>query len=240
MMRAATVLTAMVMVTACLAVPTVEKPKESKAAQVRNKLLQPVSIPEIEGHTPAKEALDFLSEKFEITYLIDTEAFKTDLMIHEPQHQPVKLPKMEQVRLHTILRMALGQLQADYYVAADGVVHIVPQPTVVRHQLKQAVQVKFDKRPLQEALQELQELSGFNIVLDVRRAADNARAPVSVQLNGVTLESAVIILADLAELKPILIDNVYYITTAANAAEMQKEQDRKRGLVEGGVIPPQQ
>lgn len=201
--------------------------KPRRGAQTRTKLLQPITMPAIEAGTPLRETLQFLSEKFDLSIVLDVDAFRENGLA-DVGDETIPLPKMQGVRLHTVLLLALARLQGDYYVQPDGVIYVLPRDRAVPHQLRQPVRMELEKTPLVVAVQELQEQSGFNIVLDSRRAGDKARMPITVQLNNVTVEAAVSILADMAELTPVLIDNVYYITTAENAARLQKEQDRKR------------
>jgi hypothetical protein len=56
----------------------------------------------------------------------------------------------------------------------------------------------------------------MNVVLDVR-AADKAKVPVTVRFVNTPLDTAVRLLADMAELKPYAVDNLYFVTTRENA-----------------------
>ena len=112
-------------------------------------------------------------------------------------------------------------------VQRDGLILIVPRDQAgAAELLRQRVEVSFDKRPLAEALEELADATGFNIVLDPR-VGDKAKASLTASLKGVPLETAVRVLADMADLKPVLLDNVFYVTTRANAAVLQAEQARR-------------
>src|SRR5262249_56653278 len=64
------------------------------------------------------------------------------------------------------------------------------------------VHAELDKKPLAEALDELAKASGFNVVVDTR-VAEKAKAPVSARLLNTPLDTAVRLLADMAELKPV-------------------------------------
>lgn len=218
---------------AASAAPLVDQWKLA-ARQMRGKLLQSVSTPAIEPNTPIGEALDFLSERFDLVVLLDIDAFRNDLKVEDLANQAVALRALNKVTLHTVLRLLLSQVSADYYVQADGVICVVPKATMVNRQIRQLVQTKFDKRSLVECMRELQEQTGVNIVVDAARAGELAKTPISAELNSASLESAVLIIADMAELTPVLIDNIYYITTAENAAKLQREQDKKR---EGVAVP---
>jgi hypothetical protein len=90
------------------------------------------------------------------------------------------------------------------------------------------IQAEFEKRPLEEALKELASSAQVNIVVSAG-AAEKAKLPVTASLLNVPVDTAVRILADMADLKPVLIDRVLYVTTRENAARLQEELDRETG-----------
>ncbi len=67
------------------------------------------------------------------------------------------------------------------------------------------------------------------------RVGEAAKVPVSAELTNVPLDTAVRLLADMAGLKSVQIDNVVYVTTPANAAVLQKEQEQKMYGPFGGM-----
>ncbi len=85
------------------------------------------------------------------------------------------------------------------------------------------VSAGIEKKPLEEALKQLAELADHNIVLDVR-VGDRAKTPVTGRFNNVPLDTAVTFLADMADLQPILQDNVIYVTTRDNAMRLEAKQ----------------
>jgi hypothetical protein len=78
--------------------------------------------------------------------------------------------------------------------------------------------VAFDKRPLDEALQELLRPTGMKLVVDTAHAGQKSKVPVSAALDGTTVEAALRLLADMADLRPVIYENVVYLTTKDNAA----------------------
>lgn len=98
-----------------------------KLKELKDKLAMSVTMDGFEPNTPLQEALGFLSERFAITTLIDVEAFKADLMIVEPENQPVKLPRMVNVSLGTVLRLLLAQAQATFIIRRDYIEITTPQ-----------------------------------------------------------------------------------------------------------------
>jgi hypothetical protein len=90
--------------------------------------------------------------------------------------------------------------------------------------------VTLDKRPLKEAVQKLLEGTGFNLVVDAKRTGDRASEPVTATLENVPLETCLRVLADLADLKLVVLDNVVYLTTKDNGRPLQREQDERERL----------
>jgi hypothetical protein len=107
------------------------------------------------------------------------------------------------------------------------------------------IQVEIEKRPLEEALKELASAAQVNIVIGVG-AAEKAKIPVTATLLNVPVDTAVKILAEMAELKPVFLDRVLFVTTRENAARLQEEQDRDLGrrleptriIGKGSIGPP--
>ncbi len=87
------------------------------------------------------------------------------------------------------------------------------------------VSLAIEDKPLTAAVQELRKLTGANIVIDAR-CRDSARQAVSATFDDVRLLTALQILADMCELRPVALNNVYYITTPENAARLQREVNR--------------
>ena len=82
------------------------------------------------------------------------------------------------------------------------------------------VHATFEQKPLAEALREMAEQTEYNIVLD-NRAGEKAKAEVSARFVNTPLDTAVNFVADMVDLRTILLDNVIYVTTRENAALME-------------------
>ena len=65
------------------------------------------------------------------------------------------------------------------------------------------------------------------MVLDARSAKE-AAAPLTADFSNVPLDTAVAMLADLAGLKMVPLENVLYVTSKENAATLMEEQNRLR------------
>jgi len=94
----------------------------------------------------------------------------------------------------------------------------------------------FDKRPLNEAILEVLKPTGMKLMVDTARTGEKSKTPVSATLDGTTVEAAVRLLADMADLRPVVYDNVVYLTTKENAASFLKAAPPDRGQqLNGGL-----
>jgi RNA polymerase sigma factor (sigma-70 family) len=79
--------------------------------------------------------------------------------------------------------------------------------------------------PFSDALQQLRERTGANIVID-GRCLELAKSSVSGSFSDVRLLTVLNVLADMCEMKPVMMNNVYYITRPENAAKLQEQVNR--------------
>ena len=199
----------------------------NRARQWREKLDQPMTI-EFEPNTPLREALSHIAERNSMTILIDDEAFKADSGQPDIEAQPIRLPRLTNVRLRTVLRAILEQVNGDYYVR-DDVLMIVPRQRVQSGAvLRQSIDLDLEKRPLAAALKELSDMTGVSVVLDAQKLKDS-KIEVTADLRNVPLDCAVRILADMADMKSVVMDNLLYVTSIENADKLEEEKAQKRG-----------
>jgi RNA polymerase sigma factor (sigma-70 family) len=234
------------------------------ARQVRELLAQPSTklAQGIDPGTPFKDAIDILSQVFEVPIHVDYNAFQTVAALTDDQldQMQVRLPplrKNEKVTPGRALRNLLRQIgTADgggaqgtaTFVVKDGAVVIVPSQRVVpddaeiypngtpvSRALREPVTVSVEDRPLRQALRELADASGANIVVDMR-LKEKLETPVTAILQHVPLETAVRLLADMAEVRAVAVDNVLYVTTQDNAGKFEREQyNRVNGMYPDGT-----
>lgn len=95
------------------------------------------------------------------------------------------------------------------------------------------VHATLEQKPLVEALRELSDQTGLNIVLD-NRVTDKGTVPVTARLSNVPVDTAVRLLADMAELKPYLIDNVLYVTRP-EVADLWEKKEKLRTAEDGSA-----
>jgi hypothetical protein len=182
---------------------------------------------------PLKDALEFLSDRYNVSLFVDTQAFEA-LGCQKVEEQPVTLPKMVGVKLSLVLRDLLRQMKMDdahgVYVIRDGNVtmtttkHTQPREWVAeQRQFAPKVDVDFDETPLDDALAEVADVSGINIVLD-SRVGKLALQQLSLNLEQAPADTAVRLLAEMANLRSVALDNVLFVTTIERAKIMEEDQ----------------
>jgi hypothetical protein len=209
---------------------------QNRSREVRRALDLPVTI-EFEPNTPLSEALAHIAERYNIMILLDPEAFKEDLREPDVANKPIKLPRLVDVNLRIVLREILNRVQGDFYIK-EGILRIAPRNRVVAAVLvRQPIEANFAKRPLSDALRELSFISGVSVVLDAR-AEESAQLPITADLHNVPLETALRVLADMADLKPVAMDNLIYVTSKDNAKVLEAEEAKRKGMEpEKGIEP---
>jgi hypothetical protein len=198
------------------------KPKMLTAGSLRAKLEMPIAL-ELQP-CPLKEAVQFLGERFDLSIILDLEAFKHPMVnVPEADNLMVSLPKVNGIKLHKALHWMLASIQADF-LQQNGTVVIVPHSlaTSPAYLRQLPIQAEFQQKPLFEALGQLSDASGVTVVVD-QRAAEQGRSPVTANFMNVELEAAVRILADMANLKAVPLGSTLYVTTAENAKVWQRE-----------------
>jgi hypothetical protein len=108
------------------------------------------------------------------------------------------------------------------YVIHNNKVLVTGEAQALVHQMKMPVDVDVSKQPLQQVLINLGKKSGVNILIDPVSAKE-AAAEVSLKVEGVSLETAVRLLAFAAGMKSVRVDNVLVVTTPARAALLPAE-----------------
>jgi hypothetical protein len=223
-------------------------PPESFLAQVPlvDRLYQEVDFPGFDDpKTLLIEALDFMTKEYRTTFKINERAFKYEMLLDVPKTpvaETTVVPPMKS-RLHVVLERVLGRVDcpsgATWMLRPDhveittgqfllletkdrGIVNrwqegegglVLPRPLA---------QADFRKKPLSEALEQLAERTGFNVVLDEAVAKEKGATPVTARLRNVPIDTAVLVLASQGSLGMAELDNVFYVTTEEKAASLAK------------------
>ena len=146
--------------------------------------------------------------------------------IFAPFGNPVPAPgveiKSDKAKLQTALQRLLDAHNLTYVILENSVL-ITCEETAAIRQPTQRISLRVSDVPLQKALKDITRTTPLNLVLDPR-VVNKAQNPVSLELEGVTAETAIRLLAELGGLKAVRVDNVLFVTTEALADKMRQEQ----------------
>jgi hypothetical protein len=224
--------------------PRTEKPKQeappiSRAEELSKALSKTVEFGGYDNiKTTLIEALDSLAKKHHVTFDVNERAFNveklTDVLVTEIAN-PNPIPEMK-TSLAKVLRKFLDRVPAKsgavYLIRKDAIE--ITTTAAVREELGIAkdapllplVWEVFQEREVTEALNDLAEASGLNFVVDPNVKGVVKKAKVSVRLANVPVDTAVRLLADMAHVNVVLLDNVFYLTTAEKAKQLQQSAGR--------------
>jgi hypothetical protein len=214
--------------------------QEKQAAALRDMLNQPVKFTGFDDpETKWADVFGYLERRYGPQIDINEKAFKDEGLDDIRNGTLGKvLPPLNNLSLDTVLRRIVARVPSTsgaMYFARGNVLEITTTrayheefyPGRPNGPFPPLVFAEFEKTPLPEALKKLAGDADANIVLDAR-AADKAKAPVTARLISVPLDTAVLLLADMADLKPVEMDGVYYVTTKENAQKLREEREKSR------------
>ncbi len=210
--------------------------REDTATAVRALMRCPVEFRGFDDpDTKVGEGLDYLQRAYNIPFDVNRKAFR-DAGGEDVLGTPLgkEIPKMRNVPLATVMARILDRLPVEggaTWLVRDGTVEVTTARAVRAEfyrgrpegPLPPLVSAVFEKVPLEDALKLLGEENEANIVLDAR-AAEKARAPVTARFTNVPLDTAALLLADMAGLKSVDVDGVIYVTSRENAKALREEQ----------------
>jgi hypothetical protein len=209
------------------------KARAATAQEIRNRLAKPITLDRgIDANTSLGDAMAFLSERFGVSIIVNNSAFKDEAGVESADDLAVRLPRIVDVKLGTVLRLLAKQINGTYLIRGDHIEITTPQrnsplmwvdPQFNEHDRRRHVPIvdaEFIHRPLNTALRELSDESGISIVLDAR-TAETAKTAVTATLNGVPIDTAVELLANMVGLKMVVKDRALYVTDPDNAVVME-------------------
>lgn len=214
------------------------------ASTIRDLLRETIfETADFQEERPLKEVLSRLEKIFpekgrKVRWVIDQEAFlKEDARAPQIETVPVRFPQFpKQVAFMTGLRLSLEQVlsaKAVLWIRSGEIVITTEARVKSRYFLYNPIDLaRFSKVPLANALDELAELSGIPILLDPR-VGKKARTPVTAKFSNIRLETAVLLLTDMAGLKHVVLDNVIYVTHPENAPVIKAKPVLRLGETTG-------
>jgi len=217
-------LTALALAPALAAAPAAPTPPDkdnaaSPAEKVRQALNAPVTVKIDKQSLTA--AVGILKEKGKVNIVLD---YPTIQQGFPPEQPPVPVDvDFKDAKLRVVLDAVLSPYGLTYAVVGDTLI-VSTEPMAVARQMRQRVDVSFDKVELGQALKQLSRDTGANLLLDPR-VAKEAKAAVSLELEDVPLETAVRLLSEMAGLKPVRMGEVLFVTDKKNAAELRQDPD---------------
>ena len=218
-----------------------DKPGTGKSEALSTLLGESIDMGNLAGNdVNLKDLVAYLQGKLVavdkgVAIFVDTQAFaeeNPDAEKIEDTVVPVPgFPKKQ--RLATVLRNAMRRVRTNNatFLLRGGAIEITTfERAKPENLLGYPITARFSKRPLDEAIDELSDLSGATIIID-SRVGDKAKTPVNASFkNTITLEGAVRLLAEMADLQTDIRDNILFITGKAKAeAEADKSEIHFRG-----------
>lgn len=173
--------------------------------------------------------------------VFNREAFKAE-GIDDPLAVMVKLPKLTGVRLSIILDRLVGQINGAW-VIRDGHLEITTatalraetnvnesDPEAAFKRTMPVVRLTLKDVPLRKALADLANRCDRTVII-APQAGEKGDVPVSAKFANVPLDTAVELLADMAELKLVRKANALYVTTPERAEPLLADEEKRRETI---------
>lgn len=165
------------------------------------------------------EVVEDVKTKAKVPVTLDPMIFQFGL---DPNMQAVNVTA-KNVKLRDGLRQALAPFNLKCGLTRDGI-YISTEEGLTSKQLRQRVSVDCDGTPFATTMKQLAADTGANVVIDPR-LKDKANAAVTLKLDDVPLETAVRLLAEVADLGAVRMNNVLFVTTAERAEKLRPASD---------------
>jgi hypothetical protein len=223
--------------------------------EIRKRLDRLIETKDLRQLTSLGEGLQFLEHKLSDGGKVNLEiVLREHLFKKENPDSPdiaetkIKFPPFpKRMSAATALRILLSKVptnNATYRLRA-GQIQVTTIDDAATVQLNEPVGGSYRDRPLAEVLDKLAAQSGVTIILD-RRVSKQGQVPVRAYLGAfVSLQTALRLLTDMADLRYVIIGNAVYVTSPANADKAAAEVRRRsqlpllslqHGLEEGGPL----
>jgi RNA polymerase sigma factor (sigma-70 family) len=215
-----------------------QAPRSAPARDIRDQLEQKIDRVGFDQGTRLPDALELISDKYDLTIRINEPAFKEMTPGWELEETKVLLPVVTNVTVRQALGMLFEQAGVQYVVQNNDLI-VVPQAWVDRGMpFRQLIDANFKQTPLREAFEKLSRQTGTTIILDERVAKGSDEA-VTLRLQRVPLVTAVFVLADMKGLRAVPLSNLLYVTSKQNADAFETQQaPALRKLERNPSLPP--
>jgi hypothetical protein len=213
----------------------------NRAFELAEALDRTIDYPGIDGaETKLAEELERMQVKYKLTFDLNETAFKAETggnILEFLIAKPNPVPPMR-VPLRTVIARVLRRVPvksgATYLIRKDCIEITTDRAVRLEFGMPPAKEgerplvlltAEFSKRPLKGVLDRLADLSGTTVLLDPR-AGNKGETAITARLLNVPVETAVKLVADMAGLDVVRKHNVFYATTADNAAKLRLEQEK--------------
>jgi RNA polymerase sigma factor (sigma-70 family) len=215
--------------------PPASRLGEHTYASICGFLQHPVNIEKAMEGPPLREVLEYLTDKYGVKFIVDTMAFERDGVCGGKNvlDTPVNLPRLPGVSLSTVLRFLLTQVNGAYLVRKDYIEVTTDSQKVFEafgpaegshtSKLPPTVNVVVQGRRLEEAIADLANQTGENIVIDPQ-VQETKRPPITARFLNTPVDAAVRLIADMAGLESVKVGNVYYVTSRENADRLRNRE----------------
>jgi NAD(P)-dependent dehydrogenase (short-subunit alcohol dehydrogenase family) len=203
---------------------------ESPAEKVAKALDQKIDV-EITDQT-LDNAINQLKEQTKVNIVIDQVTLNNMGMV--PANMQINV-KQQGIKGRQALRAVLNQVHLGYAIIGDSVI-VTTDDMAMHRQFKQKITVDLDKVVLETALKNLAKESAIQLLID-KKVNKEAQAAVSLQLEDVPFDTVIRLLCEDANLKPVRMGNVLYVTSKENAKELRTEPELAPSPYPGGGVP---
>ncbi len=210
-------------------IPGETKPAEGQANKAK-KALTVVADFSFEQQSLA-DLITFVKEKGKVDVVLDANHL---LQMGMDPTQTTVTVQMKGAKLRDGLRAALAPLNLKFGVVG-GKIYVTTEEALISKQMRQRVTLESDGRSLASVLAGLAAETGANIVLDPRQAKKNGETPVTLNLDEVTLETAVRLAAEVGGLRAVRMGNVLFVTSDERAKVLRQDAD---GPTPAGNVTP--
>jgi hypothetical protein len=182
-----------------------------------------------------KTALEYFSDKFggRMPILINRSAFAAALGpdAQDPYEEEVSLPPVPAKMPMTLaLRLVLAQFGSGQatFIVRQGYIEIttLKASRAIEYLYQPSVLLTFKSQLLPEVLEQLSDESGIAIHLDPK-VGDKIKTPITAKFRNTTLEDALVVITEMAELKFVVLDRSIFVTTPERATILRKEEKER-------------
>lgn len=166
----------------------------------------------------------------DIGIILDMEGFFTALTEGDDVRKAtVQLPPIPKtMTVHTALRLAISQLPVEAELHVRRGYLEITTPEKAAQSLESVVSPRIVSGALAQVLDDLAEDTGVNIVIDPRVQKQSETVVKAKFVRPIRLGAAVEMLSDMAGLRCVLVHDSLYVTSPANAKELQENLRDKR------------